>query len=74
MVGIAYLSGKDALILKEAIEDTYAGSGYEEMFWDDVVNQNLDKLVLRVHPVSGNQIVEIDTVAELEAVNQEQYK
>lgn len=74
MVGIAYLSGKDAMILKEAIEDTYAGSGYEEMFWDDVVNQNLDKLVLRVHPVGRNQIVEIDTVAELDAVNQEQYR
>ncbi len=46
----------------------------EDLFWDDVVNNNLDKLKLHVHPVFDNQIVEIDTVSELDAINNHQYK
>ena len=70
MVGIAYFCKEDAKTLKKVIENVYEGSGYEEMFWDDVVNMNLDNLALRIYPVSENQIVEIDTVAELEYVNE----
>ena len=69
MVGISYFTHKDSLILSEAIEKTYNTEGYESLFWDDVVNMNLDKLKLKIHPVNDSQIIEIDTVEELEAVN-----
>lgn len=69
MVGISYFKESDAKILKEAIEAAYKAGGYEDLFWDDVVNNNLDKLKLRIHPVNGNQIIEIDTVEELNEVN-----
>ncbi len=69
MVGISYFMDKDSLILSEAIEKTYNTEGYESLFWDDVVNMNLDKLKLKIHPVNDSQIIEIDTVEELEAVN-----
>lgn len=65
MVGVAYLDKKDAAYLAVAIEAAYGSDGYEDMFWDDVVNNNLDKLKLRVRPVSDKAIVEIDTVDEL---------
>lgn len=73
MVGIAYFCQEDAKTLKKAIRNVYASSGYEEMFWDDVVNMNLDKLALKVLPVTEDQIVEIDTVTELEYVNEKVY-
>lgn len=69
MVGVAYLRQEDAKTLAAAIEEAYQKPGYETLFWDDVVNTNLDKLPLTVHPVQPGQIVEIDTVAELEAIN-----
>lgn len=65
MVGVSYLTEEDACILADCIEKTYGTQGYEDMFWDDVVNSNLDKLKLRVSPVTEGQIVEIDTVEEL---------
>ncbi|MCR5835305.1 MAG: NTP transferase domain-containing protein [Lachnospiraceae bacterium] len=65
MVGIAFLKAKDAMILKQCIEDTYSGGGYEEMFWDDVVDRHLSKLKLRVHAIDEGDITEIDTVEEL---------
>lgn len=71
MVGLSYFTKTDASILADAIQEAYGREGYESLFWDDVVNNNLDKLKLRVHPVLDNQIIEIDTVEELNKVNQE---
>lgn len=68
MTGVAFLKSADAEILADAIEKTYGCGDYKDLFWDDVVDRNLDKLRLRVHPVAHESIVEIDTVAELEEV------
>lgn len=68
MCGVAYFKEREASIIADAIEKQYGVSGYENMFWDDVVNNNLDKLKLTVRPVKPEQIVEIDTVEELEEV------
>ena len=65
MVGISYFKKEDAKILHDAIQQAYNKGGYEELFWDEVVNDNLDKLRLMVYPVSQDQIVEIDSVGEL---------
>lgn len=68
MTGIAYFKEKDARVLHEAINADWGTSGYENLFWDDVVNHHIKEFQLTVHPVSQDQIVEIDTVAELEEV------
>lgn len=65
MVGISYFKKADARMLHDAIRQAYDRGGYEELFWDEVVNDNLDKLRLTVYPVSQDQIVEIDSVDEL---------
>ncbi|MBO4375486.1 MAG: NTP transferase domain-containing protein [Lachnospiraceae bacterium] len=67
MCGIAYFTAEDATILADAIDERYSTDGYEDLFWDDVVNENLDRLRLTVQPVGHDQIAEIDTVEELRA-------
>ncbi len=69
MVGVSYFNSMDAKILKQEIEKAYGIPGFETLFWDDVVNRNLDKLDLIVEPVGEGQIIEIDTVEELERIN-----
>lgn len=71
MVGLSYFTAEDAKVLSKIIENAYGQSGFETLFWDDVVNKNLDKLKLKVHPVLDWQTVEIDTVNELEQINNE---
>lgn len=66
--GIAYFKADDAKVLYDAISQEYGQSGYENMFWDDVVNKHIDEFRLTVHEVAHDQIVEIDTVSELEEV------
>lgn len=65
MVGIAWFNKKDARLLGMLIRDAYKQKGYESLFWDDVVNNNLNKLDLMVNEIKDNQIVEIDTIEEL---------
>lgn len=70
MVGVAYFREREATILRKEIEIAYRKEENSNLFWDDVVNANLDKLVLTVEPVEEGQIVEIDTVEELRAVDE----
>lgn len=69
MCGIAFFKSDDVGILNDAIANTYSDNNYKDLFWDDVVNQNLDVLNLKVHPIDSNKIVEIDSIEELERVD-----
>lgn len=70
MVGISYFKMADARILREEIEKAYEEEENAQLFWDEVVDRNLDKLELTVEPVLKGQLVEIDTVEELRRVNE----
>lgn len=71
MAGVSYFSQGDAKRLREAIERIYGEPGFEALFWDEVVDRNLQSLKLKVHPVEKGSIVEIDTVEELERFRRE---
>ncbi|MDE7182916.1 MAG: NTP transferase domain-containing protein [Lachnospiraceae bacterium] len=65
MAGISYFQQKDACMLADAVEEAYAKAENARLFWDEVVDRNLDKFRLRIFPVEPRQIVEVDTVEEL---------
>jgi len=65
MVGISFFKKEDAKILSEKIVQAYHLEENSNLYWDEVVDQNLDKLHLKVFPVEEGQIVEIDTMNEL---------
>ncbi|MGI5977411.1 MAG: NTP transferase domain-containing protein [Candidatus Limivicinus sp.] len=69
MCGVCYLKKGDAKIIADAVVEAYKHEGHEQMFWDEIVNQQLDNVCLGVHPVGHDQIVEIDSVAELKAID-----
>lgn len=70
MVGVAWLRKSEAKLLGSLIRNAYGKTGYEDWFWDDVVNNNLNKLNLMVHEINASMITEIDTVEELVKVDQ----
>lgn len=70
MVGIAYFRRCEAQILRREIEAAYPDEANAQLFWDDIVNQNLNQLELTVEPVAEGQLVEIDTVEELRKIDQ----
>ena len=70
MVGVSYFRKEDARILRKEIVRACEKEENGDLFWDEVVDQNLDRLRLTVEEVLEGQIVEIDTVEEWERVNE----
>ena len=69
MVGVAYFKKKDAKVIVDGILEAYQHKGHEQLYWDEIVNAKLDSISLGIKPVLGTQIVEIDTVDELIAID-----
>lgn len=67
MAGITYLKQADARIIANAVADAYEHPGHEQLFWDNILDQNLDKIHLEVNPLRDDQIIELDTLEELKA-------
>lgn len=65
MVGVSYFKQKDAKIIADAVLEAYKHKGHEQLYWDEIVDQQLGKLKLVINPVTADQIVEIDSVKEL---------
>ncbi len=69
MTGICYLKKKDAKALSAAIKHKYQTPGFETLFWDEVLSENLKNISLTIKEVLPEQLIEIDTVEELEQMN-----
>ncbi len=69
MCGVCYFKKDDAKVIAEAIKEAYKHDGHEQLYWDEIVDQQLDNVYMTVHPVEHSQIVEIDSVAELKVVD-----
>jgi CTP:phosphocholine cytidylyltransferase-like protein len=65
MVGVAWLKKREAQIIGKLVKETYGKPGFETLFWDDVVNLNINQINLVIHEIKDGQIVEIDTYEEL---------
>lgn len=65
MAGISYWKRSDALQIREGIRRAYQTAGHEQLFWDEVVDRELERLKVTVIPVAQESIVEVDTIEEL---------
>jgi len=65
MVGVAYFMKNDAKTIADAVCEAYKHNGHELLFWDEIVDKLLPIVNLKVHPVSANHIIEVDTLKEL---------
>lgn len=66
MVGVSYIRKKEAVRIADEVERLFGkAAGYEDMFWDDVVDSITDELKLKVWPIKEGSIAELDTPEEL---------
>lgn len=65
MVGISYFKKADAKILSRAIDKTCKKDHSGNLFWDEVVNNELNNITVNINPINEHQLTEVDTVSEL---------
>ncbi len=68
MVGISYFKKKDAQNLVKKITQACQKEENAGLFWDEVVDQNIEEFRLKVFPVKERQVMELDTAEELMSI------
>ena len=69
MSGVSYWLENDTKIIIESTSAAYEEENHADLFWDEIVDRELHRMNVGVHPTTQSQIVEIDTVQELIAAN-----
>lgn len=69
MVGVSYWLKKDAEVIRDGIRKAYQAEGHERLFWDEIVDKEIDKLDVTVLDVPVGSIIEVDTVEELKCLD-----
>ncbi len=69
MVGISYWTKEDGAKISAAVTEAYKKPGHEKLYWDEIVDSLLSDMYVCVQPVRDEQIIEIDTVEELKALD-----
>lgn len=67
--GISYWNLKDAEVIKgelTKLSDKFDSKELQNLYWDDLVKMNLDKLEVYIEKIKGNDWYEIDNLQELD--------
>lgn len=68
MVGISVWAKDDFLQIENRVGEIMNEPNGDKKFWDEAVDDILNKISVHVLPVANGQIIEIDTVEELERI------
>ncbi|GAA0076912.1 CTP--phosphocholine cytidylyltransferase [Clostridium sp. CTA-5] len=66
MSGASYWSEKDGKFIAEKITQKVENEEFENLYWDDIVVENLDNLEVRINKINSDDIFEIDSLQDLE--------
>lgn len=69
MVGVSYWLQKDAEMIRNSIVKAYHEENHDKLFWDEIVDREIDKLDVAILEVSAGSIIEVDTVDELKCLD-----
>lgn len=68
LCGVSYWNKKDTDIIVRELEYMVENGDFTELYWDDIVKNNIPKLDIRVQKISEDSIYEIDNLDELNYV------
>lgn len=66
MCGVSYWNSTDGALLQEAIEKKFELGNYADIYWDNIVLDQLPNLNVKIQSISHNSIFEIDSLEDLQ--------
>ena len=66
--GISYWSKKDGQFIVKKIEESISNGNFTDLYWDDIVKNNLQYLDVYFEKIKSDDSFEIDSVRDLELV------
>lgn len=63
--GVSYWSKKDGEFITKRLEEKIDANNYKNLYWDDIVKENINDLDLHINIIESNDIYEIDSIEDL---------
>ena len=70
LCGVSYWNEQDGKIIVERLEEAINSEDFENLYWDDIVKDNIEKLDVRIKKISSDDCFEIDSLEDLNKVNE----
>lgn len=68
LTGISYWSKRDADIIVDRLEKAINGDNFTDLYWDNIVKDNIKDLNIHMHQVDANSVFEIDCLEDFNKV------
>lgn len=68
LCGVSYWSKNDGVLIKSRIEEALKTTNFKNLYWDDIVKNNIKDLDIRIEKINDDDIYEIDNMEELKLV------
>jgi len=70
MSGVSYWSQADGRFIKQKIEEVIESGDFKNLYWDNIVKDNLSNLEVCVSKIESDDWFEVDSLEDLEVVNE----
>ena len=65
MSGVSYWTKEDGKYIKEKLEEAIHNRDFKELYWDNIVAENLSNLEIKIKEINTDDWFEIDSVKDL---------
>lgn len=69
LCGVSYWSEQDGNIIVEKLEEVIKNGSFDNLYWDDIVKDNIKRLDVKIRKIKSDDCFEIDSLEDLEKVN-----
>lgn len=66
--GVSYWSAKDGILIKDILKETLKTNMWTNLYWDNIVKDNLNKVDVFLFKINSNDCFEIDNLKDLKKV------
>ncbi|MEF9934212.1 sugar phosphate nucleotidyltransferase [Clostridium sp.] len=64
--GVSFWCQKDSIILREKIKNRVENGLYKDLYWDDIVRENIGILDIKINKIQSGELIEFDTLDDFE--------
>lgn len=69
MCGVSYWNESDASFIVNKLEECIGSRNFTDLFWDDIVKDNIGNMNIKIEKIKDNDVYEIDSLEDLQKIN-----
>lgn len=69
MCGVSYWNESDANFIVNKLEECIESRNFTDLFWDDIVKDNIGNMNIKIEKIKDNDVYEIDSLGDLQKIN-----